>query len=74
MATPAQHNKFVLCIDNENADDLEKGKVYQVIDDESAARSGYIRVIDESREDYLYPETCFVPIDLPNDAKKSLLA
>ncbi len=74
MATPAQHIKFVLCIDNQTADDLEKGKVYQVIEDASAAGSGYIRVIDESREDYLYPATCFVPIDLPNDAKKSLLA
>lgn len=74
MATPAQQINFALCIDNENADDLEKGKVYQVIDDVSAAASGYIRVIDESREDYLYPETCFVPIDLPSDAKKSLLA
>lgn len=74
MATPTQHIKFALCIDNENADDLEKGKVYQVIDDASAGESGYIRVIDESREDYLYPRSCFVPIELPGDAKKSLLA
>jgi hypothetical protein len=31
-------------------------------------------VIDESEEDYLYPEACFAPIDLPTDVQKALLA
>jgi hypothetical protein len=57
--------KFVLCIRNEGADDLEPRKVYQVLNDASAAREGYARIIDESGEDYLYPAEYFVPVKLP---------
>ncbi|MGD0226362.1 MAG: hypothetical protein ABSF71_28875 [Terriglobia bacterium] len=58
-------SKFVLCIRNDGADDLEPRKVYQVLSDRSAARDGYARVIDESGEDYLYPAEYFVPVRLP---------
>ena len=74
MATPRKKIQFALCIDNKDAEDLEKGKVYQVLADPKAKRRGYLRVIDESEEDYLYPETCFAPIELPDEAKKALLA
>ena len=47
--------RFVLCIRNDGYDDLELRKVYQVITDPDAAEEGYIRIIDESGEDYLYP-------------------
>jgi hypothetical protein len=57
--------RFVLCIRNEGADDLEPRKVYHVLRDPSAAREGYARVIDESGEDYLYPAEYFVPVKLP---------
>jgi hypothetical protein len=55
-------SKFVLCVRNDDADDLEPRKVYQVLRDRSAAREGYARVIDESGEDYLYPAYYFVPV------------
>ena len=58
-------SKFLLCIRNDGADDLEPRKVYQVLNDRSAAREGYARVIDESGEDYLYPAEYFVPVKLP---------
>ena len=29
-------------------------------DDEKAAQEGYLRVVDESQEDYLYPEFYFI--------------
>jgi hypothetical protein len=58
-------SKFVLCIRNDGADDLEPRKVYQVLSDRSAARDGYARVIDESGEDYLYPAEYFVPVRVP---------
>lgn len=74
MATPRKKIQFALCIDNRDAEDLEKGKVYQVLADSKAKRRGYLRVIDESEEDYLYPETCFAPIELPDEAKRALLA
>lgn len=66
--------RFVLCIRNEECDDLEPGKVYQVLADEKAAREGYIRVIDESGEDYLYPAIYFVSIRVPHAAARVLLA
>jgi hypothetical protein len=58
-------SRFVLCIRNDSAEDLEPRKVYQVLSDRSAAREGYVRVIDESGEDYLYPAEYFVPVKLP---------
>lgn len=48
---------------------IELRKVYRVIPDDVAAARGFIRVIDESGEDYLYPEGSFVPIDLPESAR-----
>jgi hypothetical protein len=69
-----QHNiEFVLCIENRDCDDLEKGKVYQILPDETAAQEGYLRVVDESTEDYLYPESYFVRLVLPKKAQDALL-
>ncbi len=64
--------QFVICIQNNDCEDLEVGKVYQVLPDESAARDAYIRVVDESGEDYLYPLDYFVFIDLPEKAEQAL--
>ena len=58
-------SQFALCIENEECEDLEKLKIYQVLPDEAAIQEGYLRVIDESGEDYLYPESHFVLIELP---------
>ena len=57
--------RFVLCIRNEGSDDLEPRKVYRVLPDRAAARDGYVRVIDESGEDYLHPAGYLVPVRLP---------
>ena len=39
------HKKFVLCINNKGHDvSLEKGKVYQVIDDAKASQHNLIRI------------------------------
>ncbi len=65
--------KFVLCINNEDWDDLEPRKVYRVLPDEVAAEDGNLRVIDESGEDYLYPQDCFVAVELPQVAEKVFL-
>jgi hypothetical protein len=47
-------------------------KLYQVISDETAAKLHQIRVIDESGEDYLYPEEYFVAVQLPQSAEKAV--
>ena len=52
MGRKKQTPQFVLCIRNEGCDDLELRKVYQVRPDASATEEGYLRLIDESGEDY----------------------
>ena len=57
--------QFGLCLNNEGyAASLEVGKVYRVIPDDKAATHGYIRVIDESGEDYAYTTNRFHLIQL----------
>ena len=63
---------YVLCIENKDCEDLEKRKVYQILSDEEASKEGYLRVIDESGEDYLYPESYFVHVQLPHEAQEAL--
>jgi len=64
--------RFVLCIRNNGADDLELRKVYQVVPDPAASREGLVRIIDESGEDYLYPADYFVPLKLPTAISREL--
>ncbi|MDZ7833390.1 MAG: hypothetical protein U5L07_16725 [Desulfobacterales bacterium] len=72
MVKAQQEKKFALCIENKDAEDLEKRKIYQVIANDSAESEGYLRVIDESGEDYLYPDSYFIMIKLPHAAQKAL--
>jgi len=52
---------FAICICNESYEiSLEKRKLYEVLDDSDAARHHQIRVIEESGEDYLYPQDYFI--------------
>lgn len=68
-------NQFVICINNEGYEvSLERGKVYQVIDDPTALKREMLRLIDESGEDYLYPSARFVAIKLPKAAQEALVA
>ena len=66
--------QFVLCIENSGCEDLEKRKFYQVLPDEAAAQEGYLRVVDESQEDYLYPASYFIFLQLPREAQEALVA
>ena len=66
--------QFVVCVRNEDCEDLELRKIYQVLPDAAAAEDNYIRIIDESGEDYLYPADYFLPIELSKDLEKAVLA
>ena len=66
--------RFAVCVQNQGCEGLELSKVYRVLADESAARDGYVRVIDESGKDYLYPADHFVPITVPQEVERVLLA
>jgi hypothetical protein len=62
-------SRFLLCIKNDGYPaSLEIHKVYQRVPDAAAAARHLVRVIDESGEDYLFPEAWFVPIELPRAA------
>lgn len=70
-----QESKFVDCIENKQYPaSLEFGKIYRVVEDEKAAEHKMMRVVDESVEDYLYPERFFVPIMLPQLAEEAFMA
>jgi hypothetical protein len=65
---------FAVCLNNESYPaSLEVGKLYRVIPDEEAAVHGYIRVIDESGEDYGYSTERFYLVVLPQMVEQTLL-
>ncbi|MFZ2089879.1 MAG: hypothetical protein WAU47_15020 [Desulfobaccales bacterium] len=66
--------KFVICIRNDDYPaSLEKRKIYVQISDTEAKKHHHIRVIDESGDDYLYPEEYFKVIELPEEIKRALI-
>lgn len=66
--------RFVVCIKNKGYEaSLEIGKLYRVIPDREAERHGYLRIVDESGEDYGYTATRFFAIDVPRPLEKVLL-
>jgi hypothetical protein len=68
-----QERQFVLCIKNDGCEDLEIRKIYEVLPDEKAAQDAYIRIVDESGEDYLYPSNYFYPVKIARTVRESLL-
>lgn len=61
---------FVVCINNKDYPvDLQLHKIYRVISENELP--DFIRIMDESGEDYLYPIDYFAPIQVPEQVKKS---
>lgn len=64
---------YVLCInDGGYPESLEVRKIYPVLPDDKATSRNYIRVIDETGEDYLYRSKYFVPIELSPEVVATL--
>lgn len=64
--------KFMICIDNKvYPRDLALHKVYKVISTEKEERGGWVRVVDETGEDYLYSVAHFAPVELSEPAERS---
>lgn len=67
-------NQFVVCINNNGYEAaLETGKLYQIVPDDVATSHGYLRIIDESGEDYAYALDRFFPIEVPKALERALL-
>ena len=66
--------QFAVCVKNKGYEaSLELGKLYRVVPDRDAEASGYIRIIDESGEDYGYAADRFFALDLPKPLEKVLV-
>ena len=71
--TIARKNRFVVCVRNTGYPaSLELRKIYHALPDATAEAHHLVRVIDESGEDYLYPEKFFLALDLPQDVATAL--
>jgi hypothetical protein len=72
--TAIAQRQLVVCVKNEGFEvSLERRKIYVSIADEQAQSHRLIRVIDESGEDYLYPQRMFMPISLPQTVRRAVL-
>ena len=66
--------RFAACIKNKGYEaSLEIGKLYRVIPDEKAKGHGYVRIVDESGENYGYAAARFFAIDVPRPLERILL-
>ena len=64
---------FAVCVRNRGfAASLELRKLYPVVHDPEAEANDLIRVIDESGEDYLYPDRLFQRLVLPRELQRAL--
>ncbi len=65
--------RHVVCVANEGYPaSLERRKIYIALADATAERSGMIRVVDESGEDYLYPKEFFAELKVTAKLAKAL--
>jgi len=70
---PKTKRQFAICIRTDDSDLLTPRRIYEVLPDESAAKSRHIRVIDNEGEDYLYPAAYFLFVDFPPAVEQALL-
>ena len=64
---------YAVCVNNEgHPASLELRKIYVVVPDAEALKHRLVRVVDESGEDYLYPQKWFVSVDLSPAARRAI--
>ena len=64
--------RFAVCVNTDDPDLVTPRMIYQVLPDSDAARSDYLRIIDNEGEDYLYPADYFIFVELPEEVEKAL--
>jgi hypothetical protein len=73
MARKISKQRFAICVSNAGSDDLVILKLYRILPDAGADQESFLRVVDDSGEDYLYPASRFVIIELPQAVPEQLL-
>ena len=66
--------RYVACVNDGGLIDLEVGKLYLVLPPEPNDPADEIRVLDDSNDDYLYPSSWFVEVDVPEASARALRA
>ena len=66
-------SNFAICISADEDSLLTPRRIYQVLPDEKAERSEYVRIVDDEGEDYLYPKSNFIFMPFPKEVEKALL-
>ena len=70
----SKHTNYAICLDNEGYEvSLELRKLYLITAPEVNDPAGYLRIIDESGEDYLYPADWFAMVEVPGAVQDSIL-
>ena len=65
--------RFVVCVKNKGYEaSLEIGKLYRVLPDKEAQGHGYLRIVDESGEDYGYAADRFFSIVVPKPLARTI--
>ena len=72
--TRVRGQEFAICVRSDDVDLLTPRRIYEVLPDHGAARSRYLRVIDNEGEDYLYPAVYFIRVSLPAAVKRAVRA
>jgi len=66
--------RFAICVNNKGyAASLIPRKIYEIVPDQKAEQDDFIRIVDESGEDYLYHVSHFVFVELPKDVERVLI-
>ncbi len=64
---------FALCLENDDESDFVPNKLYPVLESLERDPKEHLRIIDESGEDYLYPEIYFQIVKIAPKANENLL-
>ena len=72
MSRAKRERRFAICIKSDDPDLLTPRNIYEVIPDPSAAKSDFLRVIDNEGEDYLYPASYFLFVNFTHEIEKLL--
>ena len=74
MSSHRKEPDYLLCVSNEGYEvSLIVRRLYQRLPDPEAAQHGLVRVVDESGEDYLFPEKLFTAVSLPKAISRQLV-
>ncbi len=73
MRRRSSSSDYVVCVSHKGyRASLVVRRIYRLVPDPEARKRGLLRVVDESGEDYLFPQELFAAIDLPKTVERKL--